>query len=214
MKKLFLIGLLMFVGCQQPTVLNYQSCLTTCLDRGFATADCLPESNRESDLTIGVCVVPESNNCQNNGICQCYCLNEEKDNGAKVTEISDKNDPGWNSAAIDELIVNIKNETRLNFDQPKIVDLEWLTEDGQSLKIPAKMWQVWNAPVNAEMLMKLYFEVHDWTVDEFNQSTETYENQLAWENQTMACVLKSQVFVERGEVTGNNLYQIICGNKN
>ncbi len=75
MKKILIIGfLLSLVGCAGPTTFDYVGCTVDCQDRGYDVGECLRnEQAFETDISIGACVAPGSNSCQNKGSCGCYC---------------------------------------------------------------------------------------------------------------------------------------------
>lgn len=216
MKKVFIIMfLLVMVGCNDVTTYNYVTCQFNCRQEGFESGACVANMDIvETDMTIGNCVAEGSINCQNLGLCQCVCGDDVMDNAVSEVEITENefqpND--FESIVIDNLLQELKNETRMDFGGTELTGLKWYVDE-EVTNISAKKVSAWNQEVNGQMLVKMFFEMHGWESDSLNSVAETYQSQLGWQKDEMVCLLKSEIYLEAGVPSGDNQYTVACGIK-
>jgi|GEM_PF-2786759 len=214
MKKIFaILGLLILVGCNDVPTYNYVTCKYNCQQQGQESGTCV--ANRyvhETDMTLGNCVAEGSYRCQNLGLCQCVCgddltdsLQQDSEGMEEVFQPTD-----FDSVVIEGLFDDLKSETRMDFGEAELVAVDW-SVDGGVTKISAKQVSAWNQEANGEMLVKMFFEMHGWGENLLNNAVGTYQSQLGWQKDNVVCLLNSEIFVEAGVPSGDNLYRVACG---
>lgn len=211
MKYIFLLLFGLFLsGCVESLEMDFNSCQSSCQQKGYDGGECiLNNQSTEFDMSIGACVVAGSIDCQNKNLCSCYCRDAEINNNEK-NESGERKQLEFDSLEVDDLYSQMKSETRLEFKDEEIVDFEWMSE-GEKRLVIGKSMKAWNIPVNGEMLLDMFFEMHQF--DEVNENglSETFQSQKGWRKDNIVCILRTEIFTERGEPSGDNLYQVICG---